>query len=131
MEDYRVLEKNYIVFSAFANYNSVEVSLLVGRSLKADVNLIFVDDEDQLVMTYVVTKSFMLQVVVVYRPNCDADKRSFFWQLRPFLTGPELMVLVGHWNVILDSELERVGWVAGDQRAMSNQSDGRARLSSG
>ena len=42
--DCRVLEGDFVVFSAFGRHNSAGVSLLVERSLDAIVNLAFADD---------------------------------------------------------------------------------------
>ena len=41
-----VLENDFVVLSAFSGRCSAGVSLLVGRSLDADVNLVFADDGD-------------------------------------------------------------------------------------
>ena len=62
--DCRVLENNLAVFSAYGNYSSAGVSLLVGRSLDADVNVIFAGDEGRLVVSDVAIKSFKFQVIV-------------------------------------------------------------------
>ena len=43
-EDCRVLEDDFVVFSAFGSHYSTEVSLQVGRSLNAIVNLVFAGD---------------------------------------------------------------------------------------
>ena len=43
-EDCRMLEGDFVVFSAFGGRYSAEVSLLVGRTLNAIVNLVFAGD---------------------------------------------------------------------------------------
>ena len=43
--DCRVLEDDFVIFSAFGSHLSAGVSLLVGRSLDAIVNLVFEGDE--------------------------------------------------------------------------------------
>ena len=45
-----MLENDFNVFSACGSRTSIDVSLLVGRSLVADVNVVFAGDGDQLVM---------------------------------------------------------------------------------
>ena len=52
--DCQVLEDDYVVLSAHGSRSSVRISLLIGRSLNADVNLVLVDDGAQLVVTDVV-----------------------------------------------------------------------------
>ena len=42
--DGRVLENDFVVLSAFGGRSCSEGSLLLGRSLNADVNLVFADD---------------------------------------------------------------------------------------
>ena len=42
--DCRVLENDFNIFSAYGSHTSVGVSLLVGRSLDADVNVVFAGD---------------------------------------------------------------------------------------
>ena len=42
--DCLVLEKDFVVFSAYGNRSGAMVSLLVGRCHDADVNVVFADD---------------------------------------------------------------------------------------
>ena len=74
----RVLENDFVVLSAFSSHNSVIVSLLVGCSLNADVNIVFADDGGRLVVADVALKSF--KVGAVYAPNIVAEGVSFFRQ---------------------------------------------------
>ena len=69
-------ENNFDVFSAYGSRNSVGVSLLVGRSLDADV---FAGDGDRLVVADVAVKSFEFRLVVVYAPNIHAERTYFFF----------------------------------------------------
>ena len=46
--DYRLLENDYVVFSAYGSRSNVGASLLIGRSLNADV---LADDEDRMVVS--------------------------------------------------------------------------------
>ena len=48
--DCRVLENDYVVLSAYGSRSSVGISLLIGRSLNADVNLVLADDEGLLIV---------------------------------------------------------------------------------
>ena len=54
--DCRVLESDFIVFSAYGSGTSAGVSLLVGRSLDADVDVVFAGDGGRLVVVYVAVK---------------------------------------------------------------------------
>ena len=56
--DCRVLENDYAVLSAYGSRSSIGVSLLIGRCLNADVNLVLGDDGSRLVETDVAVKSF-------------------------------------------------------------------------
>ena len=107
--DSRVLEGDFNVFSAYGSRTSIGVSLLVGCSLDADVD-IFVGDVGWLVVTDVAVKSFKFRLVAVYVPNIVAERVSFFRQLAPFLDDTKQLVLMGDWNAILDSKTDKVGW---------------------
>ncbi len=47
-------------------------------------------------------------MVVVYASNIVYERHSFRW-LVLFIDDPKLLVLVGDWNAILDSKIDRVG----------------------
>ena len=55
-------------------------------------------------------------------PNSVGKRRSFFRWLRPFLDGSK--VLMGDWNAILDTKIDRGGWDASGP----DQLAGRARF---
>ena len=63
--DCRVLESDFNVFSAYGSRTSVWVSLLVGRSLDADVDVVFAGDGGRLVVADVAVKSFKFRLVAV------------------------------------------------------------------
>ena len=48
--DCRVLDDGYVVLSEYGSRSSVGVSLLIGHSLNADVNLLLTDDRGRLVV---------------------------------------------------------------------------------
>ena len=126
--DCRVLENDYVVLSAYGNRCSFGVSLLIGRSLNAYVNLVLADDESRLVVAYVAVKTFEFRVVAVYAPNITAERVSFIRRLAPFLDNPKRIVLVGYWNAILYPKRDRVGKGArGSGRCESSLSDLMAR----
>ena len=79
-----MLENDFNVFSASGNCTSAGFSLLVGRSLDADVDVVFVGDGDRLVVADVAVKSFKFQLVVVYALNITSERVSFFRRLVPF-----------------------------------------------
>ena len=56
--DCRLLESDFNVFSAYGSRASAWVSLLVGRSLDADVDVVFAGDGGRLVEADVAVKSF-------------------------------------------------------------------------
>ena len=56
--DCRVPESDFNVFSAYSSRTSIGVSLLVGRRLDADVDVIFAGDGARLVVANVAIKSF-------------------------------------------------------------------------
>ena len=88
------------------------VSLLVGRSLDADVDIVFAGDRGPLVVADVAIKSFKFQLVAVYVPNITVERVSFFRQLAPFLDDSKRLVLMCDWNAILDLKIDKVGWGA-------------------
>ena len=110
--DCRVLESDFNVFSAYSSRTSAGVSLLVGRSLDADVDVVFAGDGGRLVVADVAVKSFKFRLVAVYVPNIVAERVSFFLRLAPFLDDTKRLVLMGDWNAILDPKIDKVGWGA-------------------
>ena len=84
------------------------VSLLIGRSLDADVNVVFAGDESRLVVVDVAVKSLKFWVVAVYAPNTAVKRVSFFRRLAPFLDDPKRLVLMDDWNAILDPKIDKV-----------------------
>ena len=60
--DCRILENDFNVFSSYGSRSSAGVSLLVGRSLDADVDVVFAGDVGRLV---VAVKSFKFRLVAV------------------------------------------------------------------
>ena len=107
--DCRMLESDFNVFSAYGSRTSVEVSLLVGRSLDADVDVAFAGDGGRLVVADVAVKSFQFRLIAVYAPNIVAERVSFFRRLAPFLDDTKRLVLMDDWNVILDPKIDKVG----------------------
>ena len=107
--DCRVLEKDFNVFSAYGSRASAGVSLLVGRSLDADVDVVFAGDGGRLVVADVAVKSFKFRLVAVYAPNIAVERVSFFRRLAPFLDDTKRLVLMGDWNAILDPKIDKVG----------------------
>ena len=104
--DCQVPAKNFAVFSAYGSRNSAGVSLIVGRGLDADVDVVFAGDKRRLVVADVAVKSFKFRLVMVYTPKTI----SFFRRLAPSLDESKRVVLIGDWNVILDLKIDKVGW---------------------
>ena len=76
--DCRVLEDDFVIFSAYGSRSSIEVSLLVGRSLNADANFDFADDGDRLVEVDVAINGFEFRVAAAYAFNIAAERFPFF-----------------------------------------------------
>ena len=110
--DCRVLESDFNVFSAYGSRISAGVSLLVGRSLDADIDVVFAGDGGRLVVVDVAVKSFKFRLVAVYASNIAAERGSFFRRLAPFLDDTKRLVLMGDWNAILDPKIDKAGWGA-------------------
>ena len=108
-EECRVLENEFNVFSADGSRSSSGVSLLVGRSLDADVDVVFAGNGDRLVVADVSVKSFEFRLVAVYVPNIAVERVSFFRRLARFLGDTKRLVLMGDWIGILDPKIDKVG----------------------
>ena len=106
--DYRMLGSDFNVFSAYGSRTSV-ATLLLGRTLDADVDVVFAGDGGRLVVADVAVKSFKFRLVAVYAPNIVAERVSFFRRLAPFLDDTKRLVLMGDWNEILDPKIDKVG----------------------
>ena len=107
--DCRVLENDFNIFSAYGSRSSAGVSLLDGRSLDADVNVVFAGNGGRLVVADVTVKSFKFRLVVVYAPNTPMERVSFFRRLAPFLDYSKRLILMGDWNAILDPKIDKFG----------------------
>ena len=109
--DCRELESDFNVFLAYSSRSSAGVSLLVGRSLDADVD-VFVGDGGRLVVSDVAIKSFKFRMVAVYAPTTAVERVSFFRRLAPFLDDSKRHVIgmqsLGDWNAILDPKIDKV-----------------------
>ena len=122
--DCRVLESDFVVYSAFGSRLSTGVSLLVGRSLDAIVNVVFAGDWGRLLMADVAVKTFEFRIAVVHAPNIAAEICVFFRWLGSFLDDSKWTVLVGDWNAILDPKIDRAGrGASGLARCESGLSD--------
>ena len=107
--DCRLLESDFNVFSAHGSRTSAGVSLLVGRSLEADADVVFAGDGGWLVVADVAVKSLKFRLVAVYAPNIVVERFSFFRRLAQFLDDTKRLVLMGDWNAILDPKIDKVG----------------------
>ena len=103
-----MLESDFNVFSAYGSLTSIGVSLLIGRSLDADVDVVFAGDGGRLVVADVAVKSFNFRLVAVYTPNIDVERVSFFRRLAPFLDYTKRLVLMDDWNAILHPKIDKV-----------------------
>ena len=101
-----------LALSVHVSRSSVRVSLLIGRSPNADVNLVLADDRGWLagwlIVADVAVKSFEFQVDAVYEPNIAEERVSLFRRLAPFFDDSKRIVLAGEWNAILAPKIERV-----------------------
>ena len=102
-----MLENDFVVYSAFGSHLSAEVSLLIGRSLDAIVDVVFAGDGGRLLVADVALKTFEFRITAVYAPNIAAERRPFIRRLGSFLDGSKRRVLVGDWNAILDPNIDR------------------------
>ena len=107
--DCRVLENDFNIFLAYGGCSSTEISLLVGHSLYADVDVVFGGDGGRPVVADVAVKRFEFRLVVVYAPNIPVERVSFFRRLALFLDDSKRLVLMGDWNAILDPKIDKDG----------------------
>ena len=107
--DCRLLKDDFVVYSAFGSHFGAGVSLLVGRSLDAIINVVFAGDGGRLLVADVAVKTFEFRIAAVHVPTSSAERRSFFWQLGSSLDSSRQTVLVGDWNAILDPNIDRAG----------------------
>ena len=91
-----MLENDFAIFSTYGSHNSAGVSLLVGGSFDADVNVVFAGDRSRLIVADVAVKSFKFRVVAVYAPNITGERTFFFRWLVLFPDDRKLLVLVGN-----------------------------------
>ena len=105
--DCRVLKDDFVVYSAFSSRPSTGVSLLVGHSLDAIVNVVFVGDGDWLLVADVAVKTFEFRIAAVYASNSAMERCPFLRWLGSFLDALKRTVLVGDWNAILDPNIDR------------------------
>ena len=75
--DCRVLKDDFVVYLAFGRRLSTGVSLLVGRSLNAIVNVVFAGDGGRLLVADVAVKTFEFRIAAFHAPNSAAERRPF------------------------------------------------------
>ena len=107
--DCRLLKDDFVVYSAFGSRLSTGVTLLVGRSLDAIVNVVFAGDGSRLLVADVAVKTFEFRIAAVHAPNFAAERRPFLPRLGSFLDASRRTVLEGDWNAILDPNIDRAG----------------------
>ena len=76
--DCRVLKDDFVFYSAFGSRFAAGVSLLVGSSLDAIVNVVFAGDGGRLLVADVAVKTYEFQIAAVHVPNSTAERRSSF-----------------------------------------------------
>ena len=79
VQDCRVLENDFVILSAYGNRSSAGVSLLIGRNLIANVNVVFPGDASRLAVADVAVKSFKFWAVAVYASNISGEKTFDGW----------------------------------------------------
>ena len=67
--DCQVLRDDFVVYSAFSSRLSTGISLLVGCSLDAIVNVVFAGDGGRLLVADVSVKTFDFRIAAVHVPN--------------------------------------------------------------
>ena len=107
--DCQVLRGDFVVYSAFGSRHSAGVSLLLGRSLDAIVNVVFAGDGGRLLVADVAVKTCKFRIAVIHAPSIAAERRVFFRRLGSFLDDSKRTVLVGDWNAVLDPKTDRAG----------------------
>ena len=70
---------------SFIQHSAAAVSLLVGRSLDAIVNVVFAGDKGRLLVADIDVKTFEFRIAAVYAPNIAGERRLFFRRLGSFL----------------------------------------------
>ena len=101
----RRLENEFVILAAYGSYSNAGVSLLIGHSLNADVNLVLADEG----AASWLWPMLPLKVSSDRSEYCCRERVSFYQWLPPFLDNPKQLVLMGDWNVILDPKVDRVG----------------------
>ena len=104
-----VLENDFVVYLVFSSHLSTGVSLLVGCSLDAIVNVVFAGDGGQLLVADVAVKTFEFWIAAVYALCSAMERHPFFQQLGSFLDASKWTVLEGDWNAIFDPKIDRAG----------------------
>ena len=101
--DCKLLKHDFVVYSAFGSRFGAGVSLLVGRSLDAIVNVFFAGDGGRLLVADVAVKTFEFRIAAVHVPNSAAERR----RLGSSVDSSKRTVLMGDWNAIIDPDIDR------------------------
>ena len=107
--DERVFRNDFTVYSSYGVPSGRGVSLLVKQSLNAVVDVIFRDDNGQLLVADLSVDEKQFRIVTVHAPNNTRKRRNFLKTLEPYLSDPKRTILMGDWNSILDPEIDRAG----------------------
>ena len=118
--DCHTQEDAFTFLSAYSSSSSVGISLLIGRILTVDVNLVLANDGGRQVLANIAVKSFEFRVVTVYVTNIASKENVLL-----FLDDLKLIVVVGDCNAIFDPEVGR--GASGSGRCESSLIDLMAR----
>ena len=102
-----ILSKDYLFFSAYFDGRSRGVTWLLSRRLVATCALLLSDPAGRLCVLDVTIKDKAFRLIGVYGPNATSELPAFIWRIEPYVIPSKQVILVGDWNAVPDSNLDR------------------------
>ena len=108
-----ILSRDYLSFSAYFDGRSRGITWLISRRLDATCALVVSDPAGRLCILDVTIKDKAFQLTGVYGPNATSELPALFRRIEPYVVPSKRVILVGDWNAVLDSNLDRGAISAG------------------
>ena len=110
-------EWNGDIFFAHGTDNARGVSILIHSRLDHTIQQVKCDNEGRIVNILLSIEDRTLNIVNIYAPNQDCERRAFFSGLDRFISNSYENIVAGDFNCVMDMKLDKYG---GDPKARNS-----------
>ena len=97
-----ILLRDYLSFWAYFDGHSRGVTWLINRRLISMCTLVLSDPASRLCILDVTTKDKAFRLLWLYGSDAVRELPTLFRRIEPYMTSSRRVILVSHWNVVLD-----------------------------